>query len=327
MAFIPNKLQKGDVARIIAPSHSLAIISNEVRKIATGRLESLGLVVTFGQHGEEKDEFTSSSIASRVADLQAAFTDPKVKAIFCVIGGFNCNQLLSHLDWELIRSNPKIFIGYSDITALQNAMLARANLVTYSGPVYSTFGQKLYFDYTLEYFRKCLFETTPFRAIPAKEWTDDAWYLNQDDRHPIPNDGYWALSPGEAEGVIIGGNLSTLQLLQGTPYFPAVKDIILFIEDDEESQYHHFDRLFESLLQAMPVECIRGIVLGRFQRKSAITREHLETLVRVRPQLAGIPIIANADFGHTSPIITFPIGGLARIVAREDKAEIAILRH
>lgn len=327
MSIIPAKLKKGDTVCVVAPSCSLAMISHEAQEIATQRLKSLGLVVTFGEHVKEEDEFTSSSIASRVADLHTAFADPKVKAIFSVIGGFNCNQLLPHLDWNLIKNNPKIFIGYSDTTALQNAILARANLVTYSGPAYSTFGQKLHFDYTLEYFKQCLFETSPFNVVPSREWTDDAWYINQDDRHPISNSGHWILSHGEAEGVIVGGNIGTLSLLQGTPYFPAANNIILFLEDDDESQYHHFDRQFESLLQAIPIKHIRGIIFGRFQKKSAITRKHMETLVHIRPQLAGIPIIANADFGHTSPIITFPIGSSARIVVRENKAEIEIVEH
>lgn len=178
MVIIPAKLQKGDTVRIIAPSCSLALISNEAQEIATRRLKSLGLIVTFGEHVKEEDEFISSSIASRVADLHMAFADPEVKAIFSVIGGFNCNQLLPHIDWNLIKNNPKVFIGYSDTTALQNAMLAQANLVTYSGPAYSTFGQKLHFDYTFEYFKQCLFETSPFSVIPSREWTDDAWYIN-----------------------------------------------------------------------------------------------------------------------------------------------------
>lgn len=327
MGTIPKKLQKGDTVRVVAPSHSLAIISKEVWEIATRRLESLGLVVTFGKHVEEKNEFISSAIASRVADLHTAFEDPKVKAIFSVIGGFNCNQLLPYLDWELIKNNPKIFIGYSDTTALLNAMLARANLVTYSGPAYSTFGQKLHFDYTLQYFKKCLFEADPFNVISTPSWTDDAWFLNQDDRHPVLNTGYWVFSQGEAEGVIVGGNLSTIQLLQGTLYFPATNNVILFLEDDSESQYHHFDRQFESLLQAMSIKNICGIVFGRFQNKSAISQKQMEWLVRIRPQLANIPIVANADFGHTSPIITFPVGGTARLIARESGAEIKIVKH
>ena len=325
--FIPQKLKKGDKVRVVAPSHSLGLISQSVRDIATDRLEKMGLAVTFGEHVEEKDEFISSSIVSRVADLHAAFSDPSVKAVFTVIGGFNCNQLLPYLDWDLIKNNPKIFIGYSDTTALQNAMLMRADLVTYSGPAYSTFGEKLYFDYTLEYFKKCLFESEAFNVEPSPSWSDDAWYLNQEDRHPIPNEGYWMLSQGEAEGTIIGGNMSTVQLLHGTPYFPMIKNVILFLEDDDESQYHHVDRDVESILQVLGHENIRGIVFGRFQNKSAITRNNMETLVRIRPYLAGIPIIANVDFGHTESMITFPIGGKARIAAREGKVEIVISEH
>ena len=327
MATVPTKLQKGDTVRVVAPSHSLALISKEVREIATQRLGSLGLVVTFGEHVEEKDEFISSAIASRVTDLHSAFADPKVKAIFSVIGGFNSNQLLPYLDWELIRNNPKIFIGYSDTTALQNAMLARANLITYSGPAYSTFGQKLHFDYTLDHFKKCLFETDSIDLMPSKEWTDDAWYINQSDRCPIPNTGYWTLSRGEAEGVILGGNLSTIQLLQGTQYFPPADSIILFLEDDDESQYHHFDRQFESLLQSIPIKHIRGIVFGRFQKKSNITRNQMEKLIQIRPQLGKIPIVANADFGHTSPMITFPIGGTASLSAQDNGAKVEIPKH
>lgn len=327
MPTIPPKLKAGDTIRVVAPSHSLSMIAQDCRDIATKRFVDMGLMVTFSEHAEERDEHVSSSIESRVADLHAAFADPAVNAVFTVIGGFNCNQLLPYLDWDLIRKNPKIFIGYSDITALQHAMLAKADLVTYSGPAYSTFGQQLYFDYTLDYFKKCLFKTEPFIITPSDSWTDDAWYLNQEDRHPISSGGYWILSEGEGEGAIIGANLCTLNLLQGTEYFPKIQGAILFLEDDEESDYKHFDRDFESLLQAIPVERIRGIVFGRFQNKSAMMRQLMERLIRIRPKLKSIPIIANVDFGHTSPMFTFPIGGKAKIVVRQGKAEIVIMEH
>lgn len=327
MPTIPPKLKSGDTVRIVAPSHSLSMIAQDCRDIATQRLEDLGLTVTFSEHAEEQDEQISSSIESRVADLHAAFADPNIKAIFTVIGGFNCNQLLPYLDWDLIRKNPKIFIGYSDTTALQHAMLAKADIITYSGPAYSTFGQQLYFDYTLDYFKKCLFNNTSYPILPSDSWTDDAWYLNQEDRHLILNDGYWILSEGEGEGTIIGANLCTFNLLQGTEYFPKVQDAILFLEDDAESDYKHFDRDFESLLQAIPIKNIRGIVFGRFQKKSAMSHQLIERLIAIRPKLKSIPIIANGDFGHTSPMITFPIGGKAKVVAQEGKAAITIVKH
>ena len=157
----PNKLKIGDEVRVIAPARSLAIISKENREIANKRIEELGLKISFGKHLDEMDDFASSSIESRIEDLHEAFSDKNVKAVFTVIGGFNSNQLLKYIDWDLIKNNPKIICGYSDITALNDSIFAKTGLVTYSAPQYSTFGQKLYFDYTLDYFKKCLFKNDP----------------------------------------------------------------------------------------------------------------------------------------------------------------------
>ncbi len=327
MARIPKKLTPGDMVRVIAPSQSLAIISADTRSIATKRLEDLGLKVTFGERVSEHDEHHSSSIESRIADLHAAFSDPEVAGIFTVIGGFNCNQLLKYIDWNLVGANPKAFTGYSDTTALQHAMLAKADLVTYSGPAYSTFGQKLHFDYTLDMFTKCLMQDQPFTVPTAPEWTDDEWYLDQDARMPIKSDGPWVLQDGEAEGHILGGNLGTHRLLHGTEYMPALAGSILFIEDDAAANYNDFDRNFEALLMQPGADKIRGIVIGRFQKASGMTKERVERVIALRPQLAGIPVIANADFGHTSPIFTFPIGGSAKISAQGVSSSMVITAH
>lgn len=323
----PKKLAAGDTVRVIAPSLSLSIIGEDVRAIATKRLEALGLRVTFGEHVEEQDEWNSSSIESRIADLHAAFADPSVSAVFAVIGGSNCNQLIPHIDWDLVRSNPKVFIGFSDTTALQHAMLTKADLVTYSGPAYSTFGQKLHFDYTLDMFVKCLMRDEPFAVPAAAEWTDDEWYIDQDARTPITNEGPWVLREGTAEGTILGANLCTLQLLHGTEYMPDLAGSILFIEEDDTASYQGVDRDLESLLMQPGAQKIKGIVIGRFQKASNMTRANVERLIALRPQLAGIPVIANADFGHTSPIFTIPMGGSARISAQADGASIEIVAH
>ncbi len=124
---------------------SYSIFSEELKNIANKRFEDLDLKLTFGKHINEKNEFTSLSIESRIEDLHDAFQDKNVKAIFTAIGGANSNQLLKYIDWELIKNNPKIFCGFSDITALNNAIYIKTGLVTYSGPHYSTFGQKLLF--------------------------------------------------------------------------------------------------------------------------------------------------------------------------------------
>ncbi len=323
----PAKLTKGDEVRVIAPASSLGIISDEIQAIANTRFEELGLRLTFGAHVKETDEFNSSSIESRIADLHAAFTDKNVKAALCVIGGFNSNQLLPYINWDLIRNNPKPFIGYSDITALQNAILAKTGLVTYSGPAYSTFGQKLYFDFTLEHFKKCLMQEESFDAGVAAQWTDDEWYLNQDARIAEDNTGPLVLQEGEAEGVLVGANLCTTGLLFGTAFMPSLEGSVVFLEDDADSNYRKFDRLFEALLLQPGATHITGIVFGRFQKASKMTDEKIRRLVALRPQLKGIPIVANADFGHTNPLFTFPIGGKVRLSAKQNKVQITFTEH
>jgi hypothetical protein len=122
---IPRKLRRGDTIRAVAPSRSRALVAeHDHSDVIDARFAAMGLRLTFGDHVDERDDFDSSPVTSRVFDLHAAFTDPDVAGILTVIGGFNSNQLLPHLDWDLIAAHPKFFCGYSDITALQNAILA-----------------------------------------------------------------------------------------------------------------------------------------------------------------------------------------------------------
>ncbi|MFV1990030.1 MAG: LD-carboxypeptidase, partial [Acidimicrobiales bacterium] len=179
---IPRRLKSGDNVRVIAPSCSFSMISSEVRAVAMRRFDELGLVVSFGEHVEESDEFTSSSIESRVADLHAAFADKSVDAILTVIGGYHANQLLPQIDWSVIRANPKIFCGYSDITILNAAILAHTGLVTYSGPHYSSFGMSEHFEQTLDWFVAAVFDDAPIEVKAASTWSDDLWFLDQGQR-------------------------------------------------------------------------------------------------------------------------------------------------
>ena len=311
---IPNKLKKGDEIRIISPARSMSIISKENINIAKKRLEELGFKVTFSKNVEEKDEFDSSSIKSRVDDLHEAFQDKNVKAILTTIGGFNSNQLLKYLDYSLIKSNPKILCGFSDITALQNAIYAKTGLITYSGLHFSSFSMLKSFDYNLEYFKKCLIEEEPINIEPSKEWSDDEWYLDQEKREFMKNEGHLVINEGEAKGTILGANLCTFNLLQGTEFMPSLKDSILFLEDDYESEIHHFDRDLQSLIHLPDFKDVRGIVIGRFQKKSKVTDELLIKMIKTKKEFDNIPVIANVDFGHTSPLITFPVGGKAKLV-------------
>jgi len=323
----PAKLSPNDELRVIAPSCSLKIISDETRKIANQRLAELKLKVSFGKYVEEMDAFYSSSVASRVADLHDAFRNPSVKAIFTAIGGFSSNQLLTYIDWELIRGNPKILCGFSDITVLHNAIFAKTGLVTYYGPHYSTFGQKLYFDYTLDYAIKALCNEKPFEIMPSSSWSDDEWYKNQQARTLVENSGFLPVNEGECEGRILGGNLSSFALLKGTSYFPDLADSILFLEDDEESLPHHFDRLLQSLIQLPSFGGVKGLVIGRFQRTSKMTQDLLIQIIKTKKELVSIPVLANIDFGHTDSKITFPIGGIAHLKVSKKGSSLFIQEH
>lgn len=326
---IPPKLTKGSGVRVIAPSRSLSMpwITQELQERAKTRLEELGLRVSFGKHVHEIDDFSSSSIANRVEDLHDAFADPDVQMIHTGIGGFNTNQLLRHLDYGLMRQNPKILCGFSDITALANAIHAKSGLVTYSGPHFFNFGMKHGFEYTLNYFQRCLFSDEPFQLEPATEWSDDRWATKQDEREFIPNDSYWVLGEGKASGRIIGGNLCTLNLLQGTEFMPSLEGTLLFLEDDDESLPHTFDRDLQSLIHQPGFDGVKGILIGRFERASKMTRDLLQQIVGAKEELRDLPVIGNVDFGHTSPLITFPIGGSVVVQVDGEKATISITEH
>jgi muramoyltetrapeptide carboxypeptidase LdcA involved in peptidoglycan recycling len=327
MAVVAKKLRHGDHIAVIAPSRSMSIIRADSEKIAISALKRLGLEVEYGKYTKESDEFASSSIKSRVEDLNWAFNNRRIKGILAVIGGFNSNQLLKYLDYKLIKENPKIFCGYSDITALSNAIYAKTGLITYSGPHFSTFGMKLGSEFTAEYFQKCLMSSKPFEVKAAKEWSDDPWYRDQYDRKFIKNDGYTVINQGEAEGTIIGGNLCTLNLLQGTQYMPSIKNSILFLEDDEETHPPTFDRDLQSLIHQPNFEMVKGLVIGRFQKASGMTTQLLKKIIETKEELKGIPVISGADFGHTTPQITFPIGGTAKITATKNSVHMKITNH
>lgn len=322
--------------RVISPARSLAIISSSVRSVAQRRLEEMGLRVSFSRHCEERDIFDSSSTVSRLEDIHEAFSDQNVKGILTSIGGFNSIDLLDSLDYEIIASNPKILCGYSDITTLQNAIFAKTGLITYSGPHFSTFGCLHGIDYVIDYFRRSLLDHAAAegekRIFDSRRqanlleasgyWSDDEWFMNQEDRHFMSNEGYIVLQPGMAAGHIVGGNIGAFSVLQGTDYMPSLQGAILFLEDNYPIDASLLNRHLQSLILQPGFEGVRGVVLGRFQVESDIRIEGLREIIDSKPELANKPIIAGADFGHTLPLFTFPIGGQVRIKAHSSGVEL-----
>ena len=327
MTIIPAKLRSGDVVRVVAPARSRAFATEHLSAgLIDQRFQEMGLVLTFGRHVDERDAFDSSSIAFRVADLHEAFADPDVKAIMTVIGGSNSNELLPYLDWDLIAANPKILCGYSNITALQNAILAKTDLVTYSGPHWSSFGMRDHFELTAAWFTQTLFDDAPVNILPSAEWTDDLWFLDQDARVTMPNHGWWTLQEGTAEGTIIGTNMTTIAGLQGTPYMPSLMDSVLVLEDVAGTGPEDFARNLTSILQLPDAVGVRGLVVGRFQTGTGMTQALLAEIVSRQPVLKNLPVLANVDIGHSSPQATFPIGGTLAIAVGTDPS-LQIIRH
>jgi muramoyltetrapeptide carboxypeptidase LdcA involved in peptidoglycan recycling len=325
---IPQKLKKGDEIRVVSPAHSLKMISSAVITDAKNKLNEMGYNVTFSRHANEKDEFNSMPITSRIDELHEAFSDKNVKCILTSIGGYNSNDILSYLDFDLIKSNPKIFSGFSDITILLNTIYAKTGLITYHGPFFSTFGMHSGLDYTLKYFNACLVYTDQFEIEPSKEWSDDKWYIDQEHRNFIQNTGYYVINEGEAIGKIIGGNLCSFNLLQGTTFMPNLKDSILILEDDKATNPYLFSRDIQSIINLPEFSGVGGVIIGRFQQASGFTKEILTKIIKTKRELENIPVIANADFGHTNPILTIPIGGeLSLKVSKSEGINIIIKKH
>ncbi len=321
----PKPLPEGGTIGVVAPASPFDERSQIDRGVRWW--ESKGYRVKLGEHVAARDDYVAGDPRDRARDVEAMFADPEVDVVQCLTGGFGSMQLVPHLDFELVAEHPKAFCGYSDITALQNAVLARTGLVTYSGPHFSTFGMLHGLEYTLGFFERCLMREEPFAVPPADHWSDDHWYQDQEDRDLVPNSGYETIHEGEAEGRLLGGNLGTLSLLFGTSFMPYLEGSVLLLEDDEEIQPVHFDRLLQFLIHQPDFEGVSGIVLGRFQRASGMDLDTLEAIVESKPELARVPVVANASFGHTTPGFTFPLGGYGRLRAAGGAVELFVDVH
>lgn len=326
---IPDKLQPGDEVRVIAPARSASDIDDTVLRRAKAALESLGLKVTFSKNAFSRNQRGCPTDDEKVADLHDAFMDENVKCVLAAIGGFNSNQLLDKTDWQIIKNNPKIFGGFSDITVLNHAILTKTGLVTYAMPNFYCFGLPPEADYSLEYFRRCLFadQLAEYAIQPAKNFYDFPWsYDEMSNRDAQSNDGPKIIQSGTANGTLLGGNLCSLNLLNGTEYFPRVAgDIILCIEDDSyDSIPETFERNFQGLVQQPYFRQVKAILIGRFQCESRATEDVIGDIILSKSIDSNIPIVANLDFGHTDPKFTYPVGGSCRVVVNDD-VEISIV--
>ena len=265
---------------VCALSRSLGMICEENIKLAKDKLNSLGYNVKFSKNAQVKDEFISSSISKRISDFHNAIKDNNVDIILSVLGGYNSNQLLKYIKYDLIKKNPKIICGYSDITVLLNAIYAKTGITTYLGPTFHSFAMKKGLEQTIQYFEKAINNEQYYLKDP-KFYSSDKWYDDQGNRKFIKNKGCYIINEGISEGIIVGGNLCSFNLLQGTQYMPDLKDKILFIEEDslvgKEFPYE-FDRDLVSLIQQENFNQVKGLVIGRCQTQTGMTISQLPFL-------------------------------------------------
>lgn len=312
----PEKLKAGDFIGIVAPATSASLILERNLDLAKKSLKSFGLNVIYGKNIFEHHKFSLDGIKERINDFHSMFSSKKIKGIMAVIGGYYSNQLLPYLDYNLIRKNPKVFVGYSDITALQNAILKKTGLVTFSGPCFASFAQTHPpYEFEKEYFKEILMsKNLDIKLRPSKVWADDEWWKKPTSPRKLKkNKGWRFIKNGEAKGLIIGGNLSTFLLLFGTDFLPNLSDKILFIEEDPVMNIGMIERMMTQLSQNHNFRSIKGLVLGRFASRVGLTEEKEKRLLKIMTSGLNIPIVSNLDFGHTNPMITFPIGGQCEI--------------
>ena len=315
-----------DEIRIVTSSGNLNMNEDDIDYI---KAKLKGYDITFGKNVNKSiPEYNCPSIEDRKNDIEEAFLDKNVKAIMIARGGALSNQLLDEIDYEIIQKNPKIIIGFSDATSLLNAIYSQTKLKTYYGPNFSVLAMRKGNDYTYEYLNKVLNNEEEYYINPAISWSSDKWYKDQDNRKFIKNNGMNIINEGNAEGTIIGGNLNTFPLLQGTKYMPIAQKIILFIEEDNwanEDYLYEFDRRLQSLTQQAFFKKVKGIIIGRAQQNVNMNINRWKTLISMNKKLINMPIVVNADFGHTMPMATFPIGGKCIISGKGKSIRIKII--
>ncbi|PSR32659.1 MAG: LD-carboxypeptidase [Sulfobacillus benefaciens] len=319
----PPKLSSGDTVGIVSPASPIAAFCPNRLQRGVECLKNLGFQVTLGTYTSKQTGHTAGTIEDRLSDLHAMYRNPDVKVIVPTIGGYNSHQLLEQLNFDLIAQNPKILLGYSDITALQLGIFARTGMVTYMGPAllpqFGEFGGV--FPYTWDSLQNVLMNPQP-NGQPmrqSEQWTEENLQWDREDtraRVMQVSTGWKILKHGTAYGRIIAGNLSTLLLLAGTPYWPDMNGAILCVEDDETTDVAMVDRYLTQLRQMGVYHQVSALVVGRFLSATGFSAEDsLETVLTIATRGYAFPIIYDIDFGHTDPMMVLANGVMASLEA------------
>jgi len=303
----PGKLKKGDLIGLISPASS----PNDENLIASGvkYLEEMGYQTLLGKNVGKIRGYLAGTDEERVKDIHQMFGDKKVKAIFCLRGGYGAFRLLDKIDYKIIRNNPKIFVGFSEITALQMAFLRKANLITFAGPMVLPNLSNEVSTYTEENFWRMITSNKK----PGKIKFPKIYRLS-------------LISPNEVSGIIVGGNLAVFTSLLGTGYLPDLKNKIIFLEDVSEPPYK-IDRMFNQLKLNNVFKKVKGIILGSFvdcnepdkEKKTLTLAEVCDDYLKTM----NIPVIRSFPHGHIKDMVTLPIGTRIKLNATNGFVEFA----
>jgi muramoyltetrapeptide carboxypeptidase len=292
----PPRLQKGDLVGLIAPG---GYTSDAAIQKAVKTIEALGFRVKPGNYLREVWGNYGGTVAARIADLHGMFRDPEVKAIWAIRGGSGCISLLKHLDFELIRKHPKILLGYSDITALHLAIHRHAGVVTFHGPVASSTSSA----YSNEHMLAVLMDPRATYTIPMAPENARRAALE-------PHYAVRTVHGGTATGPLIGGNLSLISALAGTPYAADFRGSLLFIEEVNEEPYR-IDRWMTQLDLAVGLDKAAGVMVGICENcgpQGSGSSLSLDETFDVHLQPLHVPAVTGYSFGHIRNQFTIPVG-------------------
>ncbi len=307
----PPRLKSGDKLGIVAPG---SYISEEELQDSIKNLNQLGFETTHSEKILLQSGYFAGSDKDRADDLMEKFLDKSVKGIVCARGGYGCSRILPMLDYDVIRSNPKILIGYSDITALLYGIYQKSGLITFHGPV----GTSSFNDYSVDNFKRVLMN--PERSKTFKNSTSG------EDENVY---GVTSIVKGKGKGRLVGGNLSIMVSLIGTEYDVDYSGKIIFIEEVGEEPYR-VDRMLTQLIQAGKFDHAAGIMMGIFRKcevkeNSDLTAKSFNLMEVLQDRFGNfkIPVVYGMSFGHVKDKFTIPFGALAELDA--DKHTFTLL--
>jgi muramoyltetrapeptide carboxypeptidase len=293
----PKRLAAGDTVALVAPAS--ATFQSVDLDIARESLEALGLKVKVGRHLLGRHGYLAGADKDRAADINGFFDDRDVRAVLPIRGGWGSARVLPYLDFDTIRRNPKIVLGYSDITALLLSIYARTGLVTFHGPN----GMGRWDAWSVDYVRRVLFNAEAVTLENPRSLSDRNSLVQIDNR-------VRTVHPGTARGRLLGGNLTVLTAIMGSPYLPSWDGAILFLEDVGEDLYR-IDRMFTQLKLAGVLEKIRGFVFGTCAEcgpGEGFASLTLEEIFADHIKPLGVPAWSGAMIGHQMQQWTVPVG-------------------